>query len=70
MNSMQRAFQKYSESEDFKESLTINKTFEHPAGLAWGAFIEAWEAVEHRVYLTGMLAFLAGFGICWLVFVR
>lgn len=32
------------------------------------------KAAEHRVQLTafgvGMLAFLAGFGVCWLVFVR
>lgn len=32
------------------------------------------EAAQHRVHLTafgvGMLAFLAGFGICWFVFVR
>ena len=32
------------------------------------------EAAEHRLHLTafgvGMLAFLAGFGICWLAFVR
>ena len=31
-------------------------------------------AAQHRLYLTafgvGMLAFLAGFGICWLAFVR
>jgi hypothetical protein len=32
------------------------------------------EAAEHRLHLTafgvGMLAFCAGFGICWFVFVR
>ena len=32
------------------------------------------KAAQHRMHLTafgvGMLAFLAGFGICWLVFVR
>jgi len=38
----------------------------------WLAF---WKwAAQHRMHLTafgvGVLAFLAGFGICWLVFVR
>lgn len=32
------------------------------------------EAAEYRLHLTaygvGMLAFIAGFGICWLAFVR
>jgi len=33
-----------------------------------------WQSAQHRVYLTafgvGLLAFCAGFGICWFVFVR
>jgi hypothetical protein len=35
---------------------------------------EILKAAQHRLHLTafgvGMLAFLAGFGICWLAFVR
>jgi hypothetical protein len=35
---------------------------------------EKLRAAQHRLHLTafgvGMLAFLAGFGICWLAFVR
>lgn len=37
-------------------------------------FLQVKKAAEHRLHLTafgvGMLAFCAGFGICWLVFVR
>jgi len=37
-------------------------------------FLQVKKAAEHRVHLTafgvGMLAFFAGFGICWFVFVR
>ncbi len=40
----------------------------------WGWCKAQEYAVEHRVQLTalrvGGLAFLAGFGICWFVFVR
>ncbi len=46
----------------------------------WGEMavrFSVWQAVksaQHRLHLTafgvGMLAFLAGFGICWLAFVR
>ncbi len=42
--------------------------------LAVSSFVAGYNAAEHRVQLTafgvGMLAFFAGFGICWLVFVR
>jgi len=37
-------------------------------------FLQVAKAAQHRMHLTtfgvGMLAFCAGFGICWLVFVR
>lgn len=40
----------------------------------WGWCKAQEYAAQHRLHLTafgvGMLAFLAGFGICWLVFVR
>jgi len=36
--------------------------------------LDILESAQHRMHLTafgvGMLAFFAGFGICWLVFVR
>jgi hypothetical protein len=39
----------------------------------WRHSLEQY-AAQHRVQLTafgvGMLAFIAGFGICWFVFVR
>jgi hypothetical protein len=42
--------------------------------LAVSSFVAGYNAAEHRLHLTafgvGMLAFLAGFGICWLAFVR
>ena len=57
---MQKAFQKYTESEDFQESLEINEFFENPEGLAWGAFIAAWEATEHRMHQTAFRAWLFG----------
>ena len=42
--------------------------------LAFWEELVSREAAQHRVHLTafgvGMLAFLAGFGICWLAFVR
>ncbi len=37
-------------------------------------FQAGWKAAQHSMHLTAfgvvLLAFLAGFGICWLVFVR
>lgn len=47
--------------------------FEDMQALCLG-LVAKLEAAEHRLHLTafgvGMLAFLAGFGICWLAFVR
>lgn len=40
----------------------------------WCGAIATEKAAQHRLHLTafgvGVLAFLAGFGICWFVFVR
>ena len=37
-------------------------------------YFRKWQSAQHRLHLTafgvGMLAFLAGFGICWIMFVR
>ena len=42
--------------------------------LAVSSFVAGYNAAEHRLHLTafgvGMLAFFAGFGICWFAFVR
>jgi len=46
--------------------------------IKWMDQASIWEsackAAQHRIHLTafgvGMLAFCAGFGICWFVFVR
>lgn len=41
---------------------------------AFGRIRKAVKAAQHRLHLTafgvGMLAFLAGFVVCWLAFVR
>ena len=43
-------------------------------GVSANAFEAGWKAAQQSVQLTafgvGMLAFLAGFGVCWLAFVR
>jgi hypothetical protein len=39
-----------------------------------GQLFDEFQSAQHRVHLTAygvsLLAFLAGFGICWFVFVR
>ena len=56
-------------SQPTEEEKTL-QSLEHELHLVYG-----WlEAAEHKMHLTafgvGMLAFFAGFGICWLLFVR
>ena len=51
-----------------------NSSSSNGLSLAVSSFVAGYNAAEHRLHLTafgvGMLAFFAGFGICWLAFVR
>lgn len=68
------AFDEYMSGVEIKDELAISKFFESPSTMLWACFLRGYDAAEHRLHLTafgvGTLAFLAGFGICWLAFVR
>ena len=46
MNAMQKAFQECIESDEFKESLAIDKIFESPESALWSIFVAGWDAAN------------------------
>ncbi len=63
----------YIAGAQIKEDFAIGKMFDNPSGLLWSSFLRGYYAAEYRMRLTafgaGILAFLVGFGICWLILV-
>ena len=56
-------------AEDNKENVPISEV-ELLGKIAYDAWLSAQQGVHLTAFGVGMLAFLAGFGICWFVFVR
>lgn len=59
---------------DFRKWLDKSGYFMSEPSRIHEMLLEAWQAAQHRLHLTafgvGMLAFFAGFVVCWLAFVR